>query len=397
LSLPDTDGDGLPDPWEYQFFGNLAQTASGDADADGRTNQAEYVSGTLPNDPDSDKDGLNDGAEATAGTNPLAADTDGDGLTDLEEVTVYRTNPLLRDSDGDNFSDLDEIIAGTNPLQAASVPSATVGVFLGGDEGEGLDLDGTFLYAFNVGSPGARGKARDADFTADSAPGITYVAPNQIPNWHAPVYGDTANDDVIEGVLQSIRWNGAPGTVQFNLDGVTAGQRYKLQLLFAETGLARGFDVKLEGGAIVRNLIPGAVQEGSTSQGVVVSYEFVARDSQLNIVLDGMSADDPSISDRNPILSGVTLEALGGAPAPATLEVVSLSATAISFRATGQPGRTYSLDYTEGLATASWTEVNDSVVIGAGGSVTVTDTAVSHLTPRSGFWRLRDPALRPNP
>ena len=397
LALPDTDSDGLPDPWEYQFFGSLTQTAAADADADGRSNQAEYLQGTLPNNADTDKDGLNDGAEFTAGTNPLLADSDRDGLGDLDEVTVLRTNPLLADTDSDTFSDRDEIIAGSNPLLATSLPVSTVGVFTGGDDGEGLDLDGTFLYAFNFGSPGAAGQARDANFTSDSVAGITYVAPNQIPNWHAPVYGDTANDDVVEKVMRSIRWNGAPGTVQVNLDGLVAGQSYKLQLLMAETGLARGFDVKLEGGAIVRNLIPGAVQEGSSNQAVVVGYEFQARDSQLNIVLDGMSADDSLIGDRNPILSGVTLEVLGGAQPSAALNVIGLDAAGITFSASGPAGKKYALDYTPNLATAAWMEVNDSVVIGANGTMVVTDTLSAHLTPAAGFWRLRDQSLRPNP
>jgi hypothetical protein len=45
---PDSDGDGLPDSWENQYFGNLSQTASGDPDGDGRTNAQEYADGTNP-------------------------------------------------------------------------------------------------------------------------------------------------------------------------------------------------------------------------------------------------------------------------------------------------------------------------------------------------------------
>jgi len=397
MTLPDSDGDGLPDPWEFQFFGNLDSTGGGDTDADGRTNLAEYLAGTLPNDADTDNDGLNDGAEATAGTSPFTADTDRDGLNDPDEITTYLTNPLLADSDGDFYSDLDEIIAGSNPLVAASLPASTVGVFTGGDAGEGLDLDGTFLYAFNFGSPGAIGKARDADFVADSAVGITYVAPNQIPSWSPPTYGDSTNDDVLEGVMTSIRWNGAPGTVQVNLDGLEVGQQYKLQLLFNETGPARGFDVVLEGGVILNDLIPGLVQEGSTNQGVVVTYEFRAKDTQLNIVLNGNTATDPAIADRNPILGGVTLEATGAPTGSASLELTALTATQATFLARGPAGKTFALDYSPSLATGSWVEVNDTVVIGGDGTATVIDSVAGHVTPALGFWRLRDPAQRPNP
>jgi hypothetical protein len=44
----DTDGDGLPDSWEMQFFGNLAANATADSDRDGTTNLMEYLAGTNP-------------------------------------------------------------------------------------------------------------------------------------------------------------------------------------------------------------------------------------------------------------------------------------------------------------------------------------------------------------
>lgn len=44
----DSDSDGLPDDWEIFNFGNLSQTAAGDADCDGTTNLAEYQADTHP-------------------------------------------------------------------------------------------------------------------------------------------------------------------------------------------------------------------------------------------------------------------------------------------------------------------------------------------------------------
>ncbi len=44
----DADADGLPDDWERLSFGNLDQVASGDPDADGATNLAEWTAGTDP-------------------------------------------------------------------------------------------------------------------------------------------------------------------------------------------------------------------------------------------------------------------------------------------------------------------------------------------------------------
>ena len=44
----DSDGDGLADAWELQYFGNLNQTATGDPDADGLTNLQEFQQGRNP-------------------------------------------------------------------------------------------------------------------------------------------------------------------------------------------------------------------------------------------------------------------------------------------------------------------------------------------------------------
>lgn len=46
----DSDGDGMPDDWEQQYFGfgNLSQTATDDADGDGRNNVSEYQLGSNP-------------------------------------------------------------------------------------------------------------------------------------------------------------------------------------------------------------------------------------------------------------------------------------------------------------------------------------------------------------
>jgi Bacterial TSP3 repeat len=51
LSTPvDSDGDGLPDGWELQYFGNLTQTDTDDPDGDGFSNLQEFLAGTDPTD-----------------------------------------------------------------------------------------------------------------------------------------------------------------------------------------------------------------------------------------------------------------------------------------------------------------------------------------------------------
>lgn len=51
--LLDTDNDGLPDLWEYRYFGNLSFSGTDDPDNDGVNNHDEYLDGTDPTDPTS--------------------------------------------------------------------------------------------------------------------------------------------------------------------------------------------------------------------------------------------------------------------------------------------------------------------------------------------------------
>lgn len=266
-------------------------------------NPGEPVGGCV----DGDGDGLCDEDEAAAGTDPLREDTDGDGLNDGAELNVHGTDPLLLDTDGDGFGDGTELRKGSDPLDGASAPATAleVGTFTGGDPGEGLDMEGSFLYAVNAFGPGGS-RVGNAVFTDDQVDGVTIQASNEILTWHAPNYGDSANDDGLELVLQSIRWDTAPVVV--DLEDLALGQRYVLQLLFAESCCERGFDIVINGELEADEFSPNAVHERSTSMGVVAKYTFVAESSDLNITL---ANDEVNFPDTNPILNGFTLKALG--------------------------------------------------------------------------------------
>ena len=152
----DSDGDGLPDWWEQQYFDckNCANKGD-DPDHDCLNNLKEYQLKTNPTDPDSDADGYYDGEETWMNTDPLDSDSHGtthidgdtDGLPDWWECMYfacrtcadpdddsdndgidnadeydYGTDPTKKDTDGDGYDDLEEIKAGTDPLDPDDHP-----------------------------------------------------------------------------------------------------------------------------------------------------------------------------------------------------------------------------------------------------------------------------------
>lgn len=122
-TVEDTDGDGMPDGWEYYFwylahvttkvidsndprlsferftFSNICQGIPIDADeVEARFNPcipADF------SDPDFDKDGLSDLEELALGTNPCHWDTDGDGMCDGWEV-MWDLDPMAPGDWGSN-------------------------------------------------------------------------------------------------------------------------------------------------------------------------------------------------------------------------------------------------------------------------------------------------------
>jgi hypothetical protein len=390
-ALADTDNDGLSDPWEVFYLGNLSQSATADGDNDGLNNLGELQAGTDPTVADGDGDGLNDGGERAAGANPNNPDTDGDGLSDGLEVNTHHSDPTKADADNDGLPDPTEIQLGSNP-NVADNPGVSVGVFSGGDAGEGLDLEGTFVYAVDIVTPSgqAPGQIRDAVFTEENAPGVTVVAQNNLNpgQWGASEYGDTPNDDLLEVIMQSIHWSAAPASPSVALANLTPGKRYKLQLLFYENCCNRGFDILVEDKLIADEFAPYVIHGGigNVARGAVVTYEFTAQDNTLNILLRGATVTTPAFNDHNAILNALTLEDLGTAPVLPKITAINLQG-GVSLTFDSVSGRSYTLEYKAKLSDASWTQVGNVAATGA--STSIRDDVAAHRTGATGFWRLR--------
>jgi Calx-beta domain/Bacterial TSP3 repeat len=124
----DKNNDGLPDGWEFQYWGNTGyQDKTADPDGDGLSNLQEYEGGYDPLKADTDGNGVPDGYE----------DKDGDGLANLMEAE-FGTDPWSfddvnadhiadwrEDMDGDGLPDAYErnISRNTDPTVVEAAPT----------------------------------------------------------------------------------------------------------------------------------------------------------------------------------------------------------------------------------------------------------------------------------
>ena len=176
----DLNSDGISTPGERQYMVSpfIAQPVEGDADDDGLTNLMEQDIGTEISNPDTDGDLMPDGweyqyssmagtsslmmAAATAPTigylNPLVADAtgdlDGDGVNNLNEYR-YAANPRSQDSDSDGKNDNIEIGQGSGPSDPSDSgnpipPAEKVSILLGVGDQSGSHSEDYVLNCFRV-------------------------------------------------------------------------------------------------------------------------------------------------------------------------------------------------------------------------------------------------------
>lgn len=206
--------------------------------------------------------------------------------------------------------------AATATAQDNIAEFGTISQFTGADPGEGLDFEGVFQYAVDVGGAGGV-QIGDAQFTNVSVPGFSIESDNIANPWdHAPNVGDSPADNALDFLIHSIQWsNGSSGafrTVNVSMDNIVPGADYKLQLIFQERCCNRAFDIYIDDELAVIEMFAPGIQgtpetpnvEGVTS-GAVYTHEFTAASETLSIVLDGQNTAHP---DHNAILNDLTLE-----------------------------------------------------------------------------------------
>ncbi|MGI8603995.1 MAG: hypothetical protein ACR2OZ_13525 [Verrucomicrobiales bacterium] len=203
-----------------------------------------------------------------------------------------------------------------------------------------LDLAGDILYAIHFGpnNPSTL-TVNGVPFLSDTAPppGASFVGPNSVPfpGWQTkPEFGGSADDNALEDIYQDIRWaNNALGeTLQANLD-VVAGEPYRLQLLFYGNHAVddRRWDIVVDGAQAVDQVVSlgvsnfGELPPYSPNQGLVYTYDFLAPDNQVNVVM-GQLFGITEGADLNPIWQGLTLERI---PEPAALALGSFGLIAL--------------------------------------------------------------------
>jgi len=192
-SNPDTDGDGLPDGYEFAYgFDILNPDGSLDADNDNSTNSEEYANQTDPYNPDTDGDGVLDGDDSE----PLSP---GRLLTQIRQSTHYSIDLEALNSFGSGYSTSEHCEMMTSSMMcmldtwSTAVPynleSGLLFILCNDTDGDGISNDWERANGCN---PYADDSYMDMD--NDSLPNIDEYRHHTNPN-----NADTDNDGQPDG------------------------------------------------------------------------------------------------------------------------------------------------------------------------------------------------------
>ncbi len=164
---PDSDHDGLPDPWELQWFGSLGYHGWIDADGDGNDNATELADGTIPTSANSVRPRLHltsPGGSVSVDPGQLSYDY---GQT----VTLTASGPGFSHYEGG-------LVTSTNPLPLTLTRTLHLQAIF--DPGLDAALDQYNGWA-SVLSPGGHGWKGRVDFTGPTDGDLAATQPGQLP------------------------------------------------------------------------------------------------------------------------------------------------------------------------------------------------------------------------
>lgn len=310
-SYPDhTDGDTLSDAWEVTNFVSLDQLPTGDPDGDGANNEAEETAGTNPNNaaswPDTDGDGLKDAWEVQYF-----------GDLDIDNDTV-NGNDGTADFDGDGASDGAEFAAGTNPIVGSSKPPVIVDLPAVGTDGASdisstktythaidfgatvtpVTLNGVAFHQASVPAAGNDGTNNDRWDSTDNTGGRSgpfTMMKSVADDWPQAVSGQAAGADgeMFNLLTDFSHINGSVvgSTQTITLGGLVPGTRYSTRFYYRPWALAGNRSTTLTLNGDGSNVVYTMNQDASpTASAHYVKFDFTANDSDLTVVFTVNSA-----------------------------------------------------------------------------------------------------------
>lgn len=208
-------------------------------------------------------------------------------------------------------------------LCAMSASGSVVTTFTGGDAGEGLDMQGTFVYAINLAGIGGQ-VVGDATFT-HGAPDQGYATAgfsksSNISLGKAPLYdfGSSANDTALETLLWSNLSTYTYDTFSFDL----AAGTYKIQVLSAEPYGAASRFVDLDFGN--DGMIDCTMDSAANGNIGMVATHTVTMATAGTYTIRYGNTIYPDI----PLIQAATVEAIT-IPEPATMALLALGVGAL--------------------------------------------------------------------
>jgi len=225
-------------------------------------------------------------------------------FADIKETAVGRQNPNFRIPTKLQNSEMDVLREQVRDSQFVEF-DATNGYARTFRSSNGLDLDGKFAYAVNLGGD-LSVKIGDVVF-ASSTRGVDGFVCNLKPGT-----GNAGNhpEAELKKLLGTHGW--ADGLVSMSLK-TKPGNRYKLQLIVREPkggGHHRNFSVNIDGWAAVDNLLVNARPAAYNDESLVYSVDVEASDDTLNVVL--IPGSNAGGTDGVPVVNALTLEDVTG-------------------------------------------------------------------------------------